>query len=267
MAVEERLVLPSRGLIYPEMNGLEYVTITPYKSKAFRDHILSGASEASIGRLIDTCLVDCPLKSSDFHASDWTAIIFKVRAMSLGNLLKMKATCPYCNDVHDIEWDLSSIPVNYFTPDQYPFEVELPESHDHVTVMVTTPAMIERAQNLAKERANKMRWDAKTLKSVTSAYTYVCNLFRAGSDIVAIADWYDNLPVRDAVYLTHINKSLGEFGPDIEKHIECASCGQTYSVMLRVDESFFLPNVGEFGGVKTTTGTLEGGIPAPSNAE
>lgn len=263
MAVEERLVLPSRGIIYPEMNNVEYVTVTPYKSKAFRDHILSGASEASIGKLIDTCLVNCPLKASEFHASDWTALIFKVRAMSLGNMLPMKATCPYCNESRDIEWDLSAIPVKYFTPDVYPFEVELPESHDRVTVMVTTPKMVENARIQAKERARKMGWDVNAL---TSAYTYVCNLFRAGLDLVGMSDWYDNLPVRDAVYLTHVNKSLGEFGPDIERQIECPSCSQTYSVMLRVDESFFLPNVGEFGGIKTTTGTLEGGIPSSSDA-
>lgn len=264
MAVEERLQLPSRGMIYPEMGTNEYVTVTPYKAKAYRDFLISGSNDAALSKLIDSCLVGCPIKASDMHASDWSAVMFKIRAMTLGNILQMQATCPFCDEQQSIEWNLSDMNVKYLSPEKYPFVVELPESKDSVSVSIKTPKMIERARDVAIKRSRTLGGNPNPL---IDAYTFICNLHKDGIDLIALSQWYDELPIKDAVYLTQVDKIIGDFGPEVERTFECKSCRKNFIVMLRTDESFFLPEVGEFRGARTTTGTLEGGLEVAGNAE
>ena len=264
MAIEEQLTLPSRGIIYPEMAGSETVTITPYKSKAYRDFLSSGYTPAAMNKLIDTCLVDCPLRASDMHPSDWSAVMFKIRAMTLGAGIDMDVSCPFCNTRQSVTWDLSSMSVRYFSPKQYPFALTLPKSGETVYVSVVTPKMTERAKDTAKQRAQKFGSDPQPL---IDAYTFVCNLSKPGLDIIGMVDWYDNLPVSDSVYITRALVKINDFGLDTRRWFECRSCGKNMSVTLELDDYFFLPDVGEFGGPETATGTLEGGIAAAGDAE
>lgn len=264
MAVEERLLLPTRGIVYPEMQNQEYVTVTPYKAKAFRDFVQSGSNESALSKLLDSCLVNCPLKASELHPMDYSALMFKVRAMTLGAKIPMSVVCPFCSERQDIDWDLTNMNVRYFAPSQYPFVVELPESKETISVRIITPKMQNEARDTALERVRKLGVDSQ---STIAAFTYVCNLSKAGLDLIGMVSWYDNLPIRDAVYLTHVNEKINDFGIDVVQNFPCKSCKRNFSVTLRTDESFFLPNVGDFGGVETKTGTLERGIEAPSDVK
>lgn len=264
MAVEEFLTLPTRGIIYPEMGNIETVRVVPYKAKAYRDFLISGSNEAALGRLLDSCLVECPLKASDLHPQDFSALMFKVRAVTLGAKIGMTVTCPFCSERQDIDWDLTQMKVRYFSPEQYPFVVTLPETKEVVSVRISTPKMQGHARDVALERARKLGVDSRTM---IESYQFVCNLSKEGLDLVGISEWYDNLPVKDAVFLTRVNEKINDFGIDVVQNFPCKTCGKFFSVSMRTDESFFLPNVGEFGGVTTKVGTLERGIEAPGDAE
>ena len=254
--IKESLILPSQG--YPYKGKLEgtSIMVRPLTTKAYKDFLISGGEEG-VTNLVDSCLVDSPIKAEDLVYQDELAIYLKIRSMSLGSNIPVYSVCPGCGEKNVETWDLMQLDCSYLYMDEYPITVTLPESQKKVSIRIPTA----KSQRIAREEAQKRatKFDKK-LADFLSSFQIASVLHVDGvGDIVQRADWYTELPLRDAVYIDQVLAKIQDFGIHTTRETECKSCKRKYTVPLQVTSDFFRPSIGDIEGVKVAKGTLAEG--------
>ena len=253
--IQETLTLPSQGYPYGDKLKDGIVCVRPITTKAYKDFLIS-ASEDGVINLIDSCLVNCPIKAEEFVFQDELAIYIKIRSMSLGNIVPLSATCPSCKVTRVVDWDLMGMECTYLCADKYPFDITLPESNQSISVLLPTTKLQRLARSEARKRASRFnKSEDEFLSSFLSAVSIVVPSI---ADLTEKADWYNNLPLKDALYIDQVSDKVRDFGLTVNKEVKC-SCGETFLVPLTINTDFFRPSVGDFDGVSTTKGTLATG--------
>lgn len=255
MAFTEDLMLPSRGVIY-RLNDFDgKVKVKPFTTKSYKDLLASNASETGLRQFLDSCLVDCPLKAKDMNQEDLLAILFKVRVITLGNMLKMQVRCPECKHVENIEWDLNSITIDYLYTDKYPIPIVLPNRQE-IKVRFPTGADINKANQEAERRAAIFK---KSPKEFSQIYTIVSLLDVDGKDIVEKAEWYEKLSPRDAVYIDEVFSEMSSvFGVKMTREVHCPMCDKLFNTFIDIGADFFRPDRNVSLGITSKTGSLAG---------
>lgn len=253
--IQETLILPSLGFPYNgRLNGTS-VVVRPLTTRAYKDFLVS-ASEEGIINLIDSCLVDCPLKADEFVYQDELAIYIKIRSISLGDIIPLNTTCPKCNSPLTVNWELMGMKCNYLYTEKYPYEIELPETKQKITLSIPTTRSQHLAEDAAKKRATQYN---KNIKEYLPVFNTVVNIHVPDvKDITERADWYNSLPLKDAIYIDQIYGKIQNFGLEVNKDVKC-SCGHEFTVPMSITTDFFRPSMGDFDGFTTAKGTLEKG--------
>lgn len=265
MAFTEDLLLPSRGIVYqlPEFDGV--VKVKPFTTKAYKDLLTSNASEAGLKQFVDTCLVDCPIKAKNMNQHDFLAVLFKIRAITLGNLFKTQTTCPECGHVEDIERDLNEIEVNYLYADAYPVSVKLPKSGVDIKVRLSTGADVARAKQEADRRAGIFNRPASDF---LTTYTIVSLLDVGSKDIVEKAEWFETLSPQDAIFINNVLAKLTDaFGVKLLLEDKCSACDKVYKSSIDIWGDFFRPDADVSLGITSKAGNLAGPIEKPDISE
>ena len=256
MAFTEELLLPSRGIIYcnPDFNGV--VNVKPFTTKAYKDLLTGNASEAALKQFVDTCLVDCPIKAKNMNQNDLLAILFKTRAMTLGNLLKQEIKCPDCDKINEIKWDLNNISINYLCVENYPITVTLPSCGKEIKVRFPTGTDTIKAKQEADRRAATFK---KSSEDFLRVYTIVSLIDVDGKDIVEKADWYEKLSPQDAIYIDEIFAEMGDtFGVQLTREEHCPVCDKIFTTYIDIWTDFFRPYKKVSLGITSKAGNLAG---------
>lgn len=255
MAFTEDLLLPSRGIIYqiPDFDGI--VKIKPFTTKAYKDLLTSNASETGLKQFIDTCLVDCPVKAKNMNQNDLLACLFKTRAITLGNKLKMQVRCPVCEKIEDIEWDLNNIEVNYLCVEEYPIKLNLPSGKE-IRLRFPTGADSIKAKQEADRRATKFKKEAKEFLQV---FNTVALIDVDGKDLVEKSEWYETLNPCDAVYIDEAFSEMNDvFGIKMTREEHCRACDKVFTTIIDIGSDFFRPYANVSTGITSKAGNLSG---------
>lgn len=262
--IKESIILPSLG--YPYKGALEgtSVYVKPITTRVYKDFLVNNSDEGVLN-LIDSCLVDCPLKAEDFCYQDELAIYLKIRCISLGNDLKVSSVCPNCKKTLVHTWDLMDLECTYLGVNEYPFKFTLPDSNKELKMLIPTSKSQRIAREEAQKRATNYNMDISEFLPIYSTVSLL--QVPDVMDIVDKADWYNGLSLKDAVYIDQVAEQLQDFGISIFKEAECTSCKKKFRVPLTINTDFFRPSIGSIPGIKTKTGTLEKGPRNPANTK
>ena len=254
--IKESLILPSQGFPYKGKLDGTSVMVKPLTTRVYKDFLVSGGEEG-VTNLVDSCLVDCPLKAEELVYQDELAIYLKIRSISLGSQIPVYSVCPSCGEKNITTWDLMSLECSYLFVDDYPLKVTLPDSKKRIEVMIPTA----RSQRLSREAAQKRatQFDKKISDFLPTFQTASILQVDGVGDIVQRADWYTELSLKDAVYIDQVLAKIQDFGIHTTREEECKSCKRKYTVPLQVTSDFFRPAIGNIEGFKTAKGTLEKG--------
>ena len=254
--IKESVTLPSLG--YPYKGRLEgtSVAVSPITTRVYKDFIVSNSEEGLLN-LVDSCLVDCPLKAEDFCYADILAIYLKIRSISLGSIIPTSSTCPSCGRTQTTDWELSKIECNYLGLDAYPIQIVLPESKEKLYLEIPTIKSGKMAKEEAQKRAT--RYNKKVSDYLDTFSMLICVRSDQGMDLVSRSEWYETLPLKDAMFLDQAFSLIQDFGLVTVQRVICKDCDHPYNVPLRVNREFFRPSIGNLNGFRTTKGTLEEG--------
>ncbi len=259
--IKESLILPSQG--FPYNNRLEgsSVKLQPLTTRAYKDFIISNDEEGVLN-LVDSCLVDCPLKAEEFVYADVLAMYLKIRSMTLGTNITLFSVCPHCKLRNKIEWDLMSMPCKYLSVDEYPIPITLPDSGKTIGLCLPTYKNNQVAKEEAQKRASRYN---KPITDFLSSFNTVVNLQVSGvGDLVSKAEWYENLPLRDVIYIDQASLIIQDFGLITSKDTVCTGCKKEYRTPFNITQEFFRPSLGDISGFSTSQGTLQEG---PSDSD
>ncbi len=254
--LKESIILPSMGYPYKDILNSSSVFVKPITTRIYKDFLINNSDEGVLN-LIDSCLVDCPLKAEDLTFQDELAVYLKIRCISLGANLQIASVCPHCKQQVSDTWNLMDLECTYLVLDEYPFKFILPDSKVEVTMSLPT----SRSQRLAREEAQKRatRFDKKLSDFLPVFSTVSVLSVSEAHDIVSRYDWYNKLSLKDAIYIDQVAEKLQDFGISVSKETECDFCKKKYRVPLTITPDFFRPSVGDITGITTSTGTLEKG--------
>ena len=262
--IKESLILPSQG--YPYKGKLEgsSITVRPLTTRVYKDFLVSGGAEG-VTNLIDSCLVECPLKAEDLVYQDELAIYLKIRSISLGSTIPVYSVCPGCGEKNVESWDLMDLECSYLYMDSYPLQVTLPDSKKKIEIKLPTA----KTQRIAREEAQKRatKFEKKLMDFLPSFQTASVLHVDGIGDLVQRADWYTDLSLKDAVYIDQVMAKMQDFGIHTTREAECKSCKRKYTVPLQVTQDFFRPDLGDIEGIKVTQGTLAEGPKDSTKAE
>lgn len=260
--IKESIILPSQGFPYcGKLDGTS-VFVRPLTTRAYKDYLVSN-DEEGVASLIDSCLVDCPIKAEELVYQDELAIYIKVRSISLGSTIPVHSTCPHCQTTNFEDWDLMQLECTYLCLDSYPFKVKLPDSGEDIEIIL--PSL--KTRRFAKEEAKKRASNYKKKVSDFLPSFQAASILRVNGrpDLVDRAEWYNDLSLRDAVYIDQIVDRLQNFGIRTSKKTTCPDCKKEYIIPLSITQDFFRPSIGDIHGIETAQGTLEKG-PSDSDA-
>ena len=152
---------------------------------------------------------------------------------------------------------LDNLECKYLSLKEYPIQLDLPTSKIKIKFTIPTSRSVKMAKEEAKKRASLFN---KSIEEFESIYTILVDVHVDGvGDLVSMADWYDSLPLKDAMFVDQVYKVIQEFGINYTQPIECKSCKNKYRSPLKIDQNFFRNTVGDIPGFSLTEGTLEKG--------
>jgi hypothetical protein len=258
MSFSEELLLPSMGIIYQRKDFDGIVKVKQFTTKNYKDLLTGNASTAALTAFVSGCIEDCPVKVKDMNQNDVLAILFKTRAMTLGNILKTQVKCPSCKHVEDVNWDLNNVEINYLGVEQYPIPVILPVSNKEIKVRFPTGADAAKAKNVAEKRSSKFNRDSDELQKI---YTIVSLIDVDNMDLIEKSDWYDTLPPQDAIYINEVFNEMSDvFGVKLTRETVCSSCDYSFNTYIDIGSDFFRPYNNVNLGITSKTGDLRGPI-------
>lgn len=256
--ITEKVTLPTMGIIYPQLKGESQVTVRPFVTKDYKDLLASNGGEDAINNLIDACLVDCPLTSKQLHVIDKGVILYKIRAITLGNLTEVGHTCPFCHKENIVVWDINTLPVDYLSIQEYPIKVTLPESKTVIGLRYPTEVTESMAKQQAQKRADIFKMPVENFLTTYRAVSVIDH--PDGLDMVSKAEWFEQLSVRDVIFIDHVASKMNDFGMRVIKSQKCIGCGRDFNITLLMREDFFRPKFEDFEWITTKKGSLEVGI-------
>lgn len=256
MSFSEDLLLPSRGIIYglDDFDGV--VHVKPFTTRAYKDLLQSNASEVGLKQFVDSCLVDCPIKAKNMNQYDLLAILFKARAITLGNKLKQQVKCTECGHVEDREWDLNDVVINYLYVEKYPIKVKLPFSGKEISVRFLTGSDLTKAKQEADRRAGIFKKSANDFMQI---YTIASLIDLDGKDLIEKAEWYEHLAPQDAIYIDEVFAEMNEaFGVKMTRDEHCSACDNLFTTYIDISGDFFRPYANVSLGITSKAGNLAG---------
>lgn len=240
----EVVKLPSRGLCYEREDNIPAeVTIRPFKT-ADEKSLYGTGGVKGINILLSRCIVEPKdLDVDKLTAFDKTAILLKLRAITLGSMYNFKARCPFCRTETKMEVDLDSLPVNFLEEDMIPLACKLPQSGDELELRFINEKERARLETVA-QRATHKRKDvtANDELYILRLVASICKVNGEELEAFALRDYVEDMSGMDSAYLHRYMSDL-DIGVDMTVEHECDNpdCGEFFDVVVSPGYEFFRP--------------------------
>ena len=243
--IVEKMVLPSKGLIYEEDVNPE-IELSSMKTK--HEMLRLSATEENhkvMSSIIDDCLVsDLGISSYDLCLGDFQYLLYKLRIVTFGPEYELECRCPYCGFESILNINLDELPVHEYDDSLVDLmEVVLPVTKKKVKLTMQTPRMLDRINSRVREH-NKRR--KNTSENATVLYTLMAcieELDDEKTEPATLEKWLRDLPLADSnLLLYRIDEINNSLGIDLDSMETCKVCGSNFIVPFRVNNTFFRPN-------------------------
>ena len=160
----------------------------------------------------------------DLYSSDKVFLLFKIRELSFGEILKVETTCKSCRANNFLNIDLSKLKINYVNEDfKDPKKIKLPDLNKYISLRLPRSSDSQYLLNKNKILENLWRFITKIGK-YTDPKVISCAIEKMASvDIRFILE----------------NLLIDEFGLDTKAKYVCSTCRDEHIVEIPISESFF----------------------------
>tara|TARA_R110000851_G_scaffold266399_1_gene418841 strand:+ start:557 stop:1426 length:870 start_codon:yes stop_codon:yes gene_type:complete len=240
--------LPSQGRVYPVTSALYNKTEIEvrYLTAADEDILTSRSllrSGKALDYLLDNCLIDKSIKTSELISGDKNAILTFLRVTGYGAEYKTEIDCPSCATQLKHAFDLSKLDMKTLDIDpviegENKFIFKTPTGTDLEFKFLNSEE--DKVISDAQEKIKKITNSPLDTNVTTRLKTQIVSV-NGSSDGGYIADYVDAMPVRDSRALrTYIE----EHDPDLimKQDYSCSHCGYEGEVEIPISISFFWPD-------------------------
>lgn len=246
----QEVVLPSRGLLNPEIPGGKVVQ----RCMMVTDQKFLSGSNQSAGSVLHQLIQRTVVSPEGFDVSNLTLadtlyLLFKLRILSYGKDYRFKTRCPECRSKIDVELDLSELPVEILDENfAEKLVATLPHRGDKVYTKILTNADREEI-NKEILRRKKKRPDDESEYVLRIAYSIDKVVFaKADSEgkkeitnMTDIERYVASLTDLDASAIIAARDSVAYGIAPIVEHV-CSECGEYIDVSVQFSSEFFRPH-------------------------
>ena len=244
----ESVPLPSRGVVYDTESPLYGQDTVEIRAMTAREEdILTSKALIKKGtvitHLLESCLIDKRIKTSEMLAGDRNALMTALRITGYGSDYVVEVDCPGCGERSKNTFQLSELPIKRLDVPPVAdgvnlFEFDLPVTKHTVRYKFLT-GKDEEDIMVMQERKKKTGMQGDNL--VTTRLQYCMVTVNGISDKGKVNAFIRNMPARDSLALRkHIDKA--EPGIDMKSWMDCPHCLETSEVRLPLGASFFWPD-------------------------
>lgn len=232
--------LPSRGMIYDKnLNIPSEVVIRPFTTKDEKSLYGSGGIKG-LNSLISNCIVEPKeLDIDNLTSFDKTAILIKLRSITLGSEYTFKVKCRSCGETQDVKVDLDELPVDYLDETELPITVELPRCKDTLEIKFLSEKVREKITKEAQRACKKSKENVDDELYIIGLMNRIVTINGETLDVFSLRDYVENLTGYDSAFL---RKKLSDVkvGVDMVVDVEC-KCGEESEALVSPGYEFFQP--------------------------
>ena len=240
--------LPSQGRVYPATSALYNKTEIEvrYLTAADEDILTSRSllrSGKALDYLLDNCLIDKTIKSSELISGDKNAILTFLRVTGYGPDYKTEIDCPSCNTNLKHEFDLSKLDMKTLDIDpvregENRFSFKTPTGVDLEFKFLNSEE--DRIISDSQEKIKKLS-NSPLDTNVTTRLKHQIISVNGNMDGGYIAKFIDSMPVRDS---RSFRAYVENHDPDLimKQDYSCSHCGYEGEVEIPISVSFFWPD-------------------------
>lgn len=242
--IAEYVTLPSEGKIYfgqavnPQVQLRSMTTKNEIQRLAPSDLLYKNLCD-----VLDDCIVDdIGISAYDLCLGDFQYLLYKLRAITYGENIQLEATCPSCLAKHTIEVSLNDfLPINEMDNFEELHEIELPKTHQRVTLNIQTPRTLDQI-TLNAARIKQRRPGAPDPTLVTTIQACIDSIDGKKPDPLTFDSWVENLPMADTNKITLASQKLNDMvRVDTDIISICPTCKLEHTVRFKVTPEFFRP--------------------------
>lgn len=234
------VTLPSKGIPYGTKIPNGIVEIYPMRAK--EQKLLSGFTGSRRNEALNMLLKSClktQIDPKELTTSDRFFVLMWLRIVSVGEIYNVDLTCPSCNARFTEDINLNNFEIRELKEDfREPFEVELPESNDVVTL---------RLMRGEDESAIQRYVDRSNPKNELGDSSFIYRLCRQLSTVNGKElgerdkiEYIENLLIKDAQILEDsLTDNDSGMVPKIEA--DCPRCDYHIETTLPLGPTFFRP--------------------------
>jgi len=234
----EEVVLPSKGLLYPEDNVLSKGVIQIKYMTAKEEDILTNQNYIQKGtvldKLLESLIVTEGVKVDDLIVGDKNAALIAARVLGYGSDYKFTFMGKEQN-VNLAELENKYFDESKITKGRNEFEFELPHSQNKITFRILDG---HAEKKLNREIEGLKRTGNGTAPELTTRLKYIITSVEGDNDQKAVRDFVDNyLLARDSRALREYIKQVQ---PDVDLTFRSDS-GEEATIPINL--SFFWPDI------------------------
>lgn len=245
----ERVPLPSRGLVYDVNSALHKVEQVDIKTMTAREEdILMNQALLKKGtvvtELLRSCLVDKRINPGELVVGDRNALMVAVRITGYGADYEAEVSCSECGQSAKTTFDLSSLPlkeleVEPVVPYQNLFSYTLPRFNLPVQFRLLT-GRVEEEIAVTQERQKKANVGGDN--AVTLQLQHAIVSVNGVTDRTKLANFVKSIPASDSAALRKYIRDI-EPGITMKQERTCPHCEHVEEVTIPMGVSFLWPNV------------------------
>ena len=203
----------------PSRTMVQIRPITYEDENTLRTSITAGNPKAGVEALYTNCI---KADWDNLYMFDRNYLMYKLREISYGNTYKIQGNCSKCNDVTELNLNLSELPVKEYTGDGT-ITITLPDSE--VTAVLRIP----------NSNDQKLFDNLETV--VRSMWRFVVSL-NGETDTDIIQSFLAKTTLKD---IGHVRREVYEldYGLTDTCWFQCVGCGQDNEIQIPLNESFF----------------------------
>ena len=240
--ITETYQLPSKGRLdgIPNEGKVTLKMMTAHEEKMRTGS--SGSFWRTMSEIINRCIVEPKgLDSYKLTVPDFIFLMYKLRIITQGNNLPLRATCPHCKRENlDIDIDLDKLQTTYLSDKfEEPMKVKLPKSG--LTVECRLLRICEYDQTEESAAIEVKTNPTLSKKSLAEILRLCRQIKKIGDETFSqteLRQIIDKLPAADLSVLQDAFNEV-EYGLDLVAETHCPVCQKKFYISCMTNEDFF----------------------------